>query len=231
MDKVIELTDVRKSYAMGGEDVRALRGVSLQVEQGEFLAIMGPSGSGKTTLMNIIGLLDEPSSGEYRLEGEVVSNIGMGRQAEIRNSRIGFVFQQFNLLPRATVLENVLLPTIYGSGNGFRDRAQDLLELVGLGDFAHHRSNQLSGGEMQRVAIARALIMQPSIILADEPTGNLDSHKSAEIMELFRRINSEGATVILITHERELAGYAGRIISLRDGNIVTGESGGSHEGL
>ncbi len=231
MDKVIELSDIRKSYRMGGEDVRALRGVSLDIERGEFAAVMGPSGSGKTTLMNIIGLLDDPTSGEYRLEGEMVSNLGRRRQADIRNSRIGFVFQQFNLLPRATVLENVLLPTIYGSGNGFRERAQELLGMVGLADFAHHRSNQLSGGEMQRVAIARALIMQPSLILADEPTGNLDSRRSAEIMELFRRINQEGATVVLITHERELAEYAGRIITLRDGSIVTEESGAIHEGL
>ncbi len=227
---VIELTDIHKSYAMGGEDVRAVRGVSLRIERGEFVAIMGPSGSGKTTLMNIIGLLDEPSAGEYRLEDEIVSHIGKRRQAEIRNSRIGFVFQQFNLLPRATVTENVLLPTIYGSGNGYRDRAQDLLTMVGLGGFGHHRSNQLSGGEMQRVAIARALIMQPSIILADEPTGNLDSKRSAEIMELFRRINRDGATVVLITHERELAGYADRVVTLRDGSIV-GEEGASHESL
>ncbi|MFH1151368.1 MAG: ABC transporter ATP-binding protein [Actinomycetota bacterium] len=225
--KVIELDDVHKVYKMAGEDVHALRGVSLDIGRGEFLAVMGPSGSGKTTLMNIIGLLDRPTSGEFLLEGEPVGGIGKGRQAAIRNRKIGFVFQQFNLLPRATVLDNVLLPTIYGERADGVKHARDLLERVGLGGLDHHRSNQLSGGQVQRVAIARALVMEPSLILADEPTGNLDSVTSEEIMQLFRQVNRDGATVVLITHELELAGWANRIIRVRDGYIV--ESEVSHE--
>jgi putative ABC transport system ATP-binding protein len=221
--KVIELEDVHKVYKMAGEDVHALRGVSLDIGRGEFVAVMGPSGSGKTTLMNIIGLLDRPTSGEFLLEGEPVGTIGKGRQAAIRNRKIGFVFQQFNLLPRVTVLDNVLLPTIYGDRPEGGKYAREMIERVGLGGLDHHRSNQLSGGQVQRVAIARALVMEPSLILADEPTGNLDSATSGEIMELFRQVNADGATVVLITHELELAGWADRIIKVRDGHIVESE--------
>lgn len=224
---VIELKDIHKIYKMGGEDVHALRGISLEIKRGEFVAIMGPSGSGKTTLMNIIGLLDKPSSGDYRLDGENVNRIGKSGQAQIRNRRIGFVFQAFNLLPRTTVLDNVLLPTIYGESGDGRGRAQGLIEKLGLGDVAHHRSNQLSGGQVQRVAIARALIMEPSIIIADEPTGNLDSVTAAEIMGVFRKINTDGATLVLITHEQELAAWAGRTVRLLDGRIIGTEGAGS----
>jgi putative ABC transport system ATP-binding protein len=220
---IIELKDIHKTYKMGGEDAYALRGVSLEIEQGEFVSVMGPSGSGKTTLMNIIGLLDRPSSGDYHLGGKNVSDISKAEQAEIRNRRIGFVFQAFNLLPRTTVLENVLLPTIYGKsgeGRGSRERASVLIEKLGLKDVAHHKSNQLSGGQVQRVAIARALVMEPSIIIADEPTGNLDSVTSAEIIGVLREINRDGATVVLITHEQELAAWADRTVRLRDGRIV-----------
>lgn len=229
-NKVIEMDDIHKTYHMDGEDVHALRGLSLDIARGEFVAIMGPSGSGKSTLMSITGLLDQPSSGEYRLDGETVSSFSKGRQAEIRNQRIGFVFQQFNLLARTTVLDNVLLPAIYGKRSDGRQYARGLIEKVGLADFEHHRSNQLSGGQMQRVAIARALIMEPSIILADEPTGNLDSGKSKEILELFHQINDEGATIVLITHDEEIAGYADRTIRLLDGRVVQTESEASHEG-
>ncbi len=220
---VIELEDIHKTYKMGGEDAYALRGVSLAIEQGEFVSVMGPSGSGKTTLMNIIGLLDRPSSGDYHLDGKNVSDISKAEQAAIRNRRIGFVFQSFNLLPRTSVLDNVLLPTIYGKsgeGHGSRERASGLIEKLGLKDVAHHKSNQLSGGQVQRVAIARALVMEPSIIIADEPTGNLDSATSAEIIGVLREINREGATVVLITHEQELAAWADRTVRLRDGRIV-----------
>jgi putative ABC transport system ATP-binding protein len=221
-DKVIELIDVHKIYKMAGEDVHALRGVSLEIEKGEFVAIMGPSGSGKTTLMNIIGLLDRPSGGDYILEGRNVNRINKSEQAEIRNRKIGFVFQAFNLLPRTSVLSNVLLPTIYSHNGDGRGRASGLIEKLGLGEVAHHRSNQLSGGQTQRVAIARALIMEPSIIIADEPTGNLDSVTSREIMEVFRSINEEGATIVLITHEQDLAAWADRTVRLFDGKIVEG---------
>ncbi|MEW6554857.1 MAG: ABC transporter ATP-binding protein [Actinomycetota bacterium] len=216
----IELEDIHKLYNMGGEDVHALRGVSLEIGKGEFVAIMGPSGSGKTTLMNIIGLLDKPSSGGYYLDGKSVSDIGKAEQAGIRNRKIGFVFQAFNLLPRTTVLDNVLLPAIYGKSDGRRERAMELIERFGLESVAHHRSNQLSGGQIQRVAIARALIMDPAIIIADEPTGNLDSVTSAEIIGVFREINGDGATIVLITHEPEMAAMADRTVMLRDGRIV-----------
>jgi len=217
----ITLEGVHKFYRMGGEDVHALRGVSLEIKNGEFVAVMGPSGSGKTTLMNIIGLLDKPSSGEYYLGGKSVSAIGKAEQAGIRNQKIGFVFQAFNLLPRATVLDNVLLPTIYGNSDGSRERALALIERFGLAGVAHHKSNQLSGGQIQRVAIARALIMEPAIIIADEPTGNLDSITSAEIINVFREINGDGATVVLITHEPDMAGRADKTIRLRDGRITS----------
>ncbi len=215
----IELTDIRKLYRTGDEDTAALDGVDLAVKKGEFVAIMGPSGSGKSTLMHIIGLLDRPTSGLYKLDGQDVSTISKRKQAEIRNQKIGFVFQQFNLLPRTSVLENVLLPTIYGKVKDPQRRAKQLIERVGLADRLSNKSNQLSGGQVQRVAIARALVMDPAIILADEPTGNLDTKRSEEIMKLFRDINKAGATVVLITHEPDVAAYADRIIYIRDGVV------------
>lgn len=217
---VIELQAIRKIYKTGDEDTVALDGVSLTIEQGDFVAIMGPSGSGKSTLMHILGLLDKPTSGAYLLDGMDVSKLSKRRQAQIRNDKIGFVFQQFNLLPRTTVLENVLLPTIYGKIKNPNKRAAELIERVGLSDRIKNKSNQLSGGQIQRVAIARALVMNPSLILADEPTGNLDSKRSLEIMELFRQINQEGATIIIITHEPDIAKHANRVIHIMDGHIL-----------
>lgn len=223
MSKVIELKGISKIYKTGEEDTVALKGIDLSIEKGEFVAIMGASGSGKSTLMNILGLLDKPSAGSYVLDDKDVSRISSRNQAEIRNQQIGFVFQQFNLLPRTTVLDNVLLPTIYGKTKNNLYRAAQVIEEVGLSDRIKHKSNQLSGGQIQRVAIARALIMDPAIILADEPTGNLDTKKSYEIMELFKKINVQGTTIILITHEEEIARNADRIIRLRDGQIVLQE--------
>jgi len=220
MDEVMSLRGVHKVFSVGSEKVHALQGVSLTVSRGEFLSVMGPSGSGKSTLMHIIGLLDRPTSGVYLLEGADVSNLHGRERASIRNQRIGFVFQQFSLLPRTTVLENVLLPTIYGRDPSAAARASELLDRVGLGDRLRHRGNELSGGQVQRVAIARALVMQPSIILADEPTGNLDSRTARGIMELLRDINAQGATLVLITHEEALARSADRMVRLRDGEIV-----------
>lgn len=223
MSNVIALKNIKKVYKTGEEDTIALKGIDLLIEKGEFVAIMGASGSGKSTLMNILGLLDKPSSGSYILNDNDVSRLSTGRQANIRNQQIGFVFQQFNLLPRTTVLDNVLLPTIYGKTKNNMARATQIIEEVGLSDRIKHKSNQLSGGQIQRVAIARALIMEPAMILADEPTGNLDSKKSHELMELFTKINEKGTTIIVITHEEEIARYADRIIRLRDGEIVSVE--------
>lgn len=220
MAEVIALRNVHKTFRVGSERVDALRGVSLTVDRGEFVAITGPSGSGKSTLMHIIGLLDRPSGGAYLLDGEDVGHLDRRRQAAIRNQRIGFVFQQFSLLPRTTVLDNVLLPTVYGRDGSAPARARELLDQVGLGDRIRHRSNQLSGGQVQRVAIARALVMRPSIVLADEPTGNLDSKTSQGILELLQQINAKGATLVLITHEASIAQAARRVIRLRDGQIV-----------
>ncbi len=226
-DVVIDLQDIVKIYQMGQVQVHALRGVSLQVRRGEMLAIMGPSGSGKSTLMNIIGALDTPTSGRYFLEGQDVSRLNDNQLAEIRNKRIGFVFQNFNLLPRLTALEQVELPLIYAgirSRKERRRRAQEALELVGLGDRLHHRPNELSGGQQQRVAIARALVNNPSIILADEPTGNLDSKSGAEVMYIFQQLNREqGITVVLVTHEPDIARHTRRIVYLRDGLVVGDE--------
>lgn len=223
MSNVIEMKGITKVYKTGEEDTVALKGIDLLIEKGEFVAIMGASGSGKSTLMNILGLLDKPSSGSYILDQNDVSRLSNSRQANIRNQEIGFVFQQFNLLARTTVLDNVLLPTIYGRTKNNISRAKQIIAEVGLSDRIKHKSNQLSGGQIQRVAIARALIMEPAMILADEPTGNLDSKRSHELMELFTNINQKGTTIILITHEEEIARYADRIIRLRDGEIVSTE--------
>jgi putative ABC transport system ATP-binding protein len=217
---IIEIKDIKKVYKTGGEDTLALKGIDIKIKKGEFVAIMGPSGSGKSSLMHILGLLDKPTSGTYLLNGKDVSRINKREQARIRNKEIGFVFQQFNLLPRTTVLDNVLLPTIYGSLANAKSKAMELIEEVGLTERVNNKSNQLSGGQVQRVAIARALVMEPSIVLADEPTGNLDTKKSKEIMELFRKINKRGSTVVLITHEENIASYADRIIRIQDGEIV-----------
>ncbi len=223
MSNIIELKCISKIYKTGYEDTIALKDVDLTIKSGEFVAIMGPSGSGKSTLMHILGLLDKPSSGKYILDNKDVSRLSASNQAVIRNQQIGFVFQQFNLLPRTTVLNNVLLPTIYGKTRDNISKAAQIIEEVGLSDRIKHKSNQLSGGQIQRVAIARALIMEPSVILADEPTGNLDSKRSLEIMELFRNINKTGKTIILITHEESVARYADRIIRLSDGKIILQE--------
>jgi len=210
---------------MGDIEVKALRGVSFTAEKGEFIAVMGPSGSGKSTMMDIMGCLASPSSGEYYLEDEEVSNLSDNRLAEIRNRKIGFVFQSFNLLPRTTALHNVELPLIYGgtSRKERRKKAFESLEAVGLADRVDHKSNELSGGQIQRVAIARALVNNPSLIFADEPTGNLDTKSSGEIMSIFERLNEEGSTLIMVTHEREVAQHARRVIQLRDGLISKDE--------
>ncbi len=221
MDKsrpLIEIHDLCKTYRMGDFDVPALRGVSLRVEAGEMMAIMGPSGSGKSTLMNIIGALDVPTSGQYLLDGQDVSKMNENELAEVRNHRIGFVFQSFNLLPRTTALANVELPLIYAGESDGQRRCREALELVGLGDRLRHKPNELSGGQQQRVAIARALVNHPAIIMADEPTGNLDSKSGKEIMELLLRLNREsGTTLIIVTHDPNIAAQTQRILHLRDG--------------
>ena len=217
---IIELSDITKIYKTGGEDTTALDNISLNIKKGEFIAIMGPSGSGKSTMMHILGLLDSPTSGKYKLDGDDVSKLSANKQALIRNKKIGFVFQQFNLLPRTTVLDNVLLPTIYSKRNDAVAKVKTIIKEMGLEDRINNKSNQLSGGQIQRVAIARALIMDPTIILADEPTGNLDTKKSQEIMGLFRKINTDGTTIILITHEKDIAKFADRTLRMIDGKIV-----------
>ena len=222
------LIDIRilcKFYRMGDVEVHALRGVSFTAEKGELIAIMGPSGSGKSTLMDILGCLSKPSDGEYYLEGEEVGKLSDNRLAEIRNRKIGFVFQSFNLLPRTTALHNVELPLIYGGirRKERRIRSQEALDAVGLGDRVHHKSNELSGGQIQRIAIARALVNNPSMIFADEPTGNLDTATSKDIMAIFQRLNDEGNTIIMVTHEPEIAEYAQRVIHIRDGLIERDE--------
>jgi putative ABC transport system ATP-binding protein len=218
---LIETVDLWKTYEMGTEQVHALRGVSIQIERGEYVAIMGPSGSGKSTLMNLIGCLDTPSKGTYLLNGKQVSAMNDDELARIRNEEIGFVFQTFNLLPRATALHNVELPLIYaGMGAKARlDQATEALNRVELSDRKTHRPNQLSGGQRQRVAIARALVNNPSILLADEPTGNLDSKTGIEIMGLFARLHEGGNTIVLVTHEADVAAYAHRSIHIRDGQV------------
>ena len=221
---MIELEDVTKVYRMGRVEVRALQGVTLTIKQGEMLAIMGPSGSGKSTLMNVVGCLDVPTSGRYRLEGEEVGRLGDDRLAEIRNRKIGFVFQGYNLLPRLSALGNVELPLLYGDGKDGRRRAMEALERVGLGNRARHRPAELSGGEQQRVGIARALVKNPSLLLADEPTGNLDSRSSDEIVAILEQLNrDEGITVAIVTHETEIAAHTRRIVTMRDGLVVNDE--------
>ncbi|HET8622488.1 MAG TPA: ABC transporter ATP-binding protein [Gemmatimonadales bacterium] len=222
-DAVIRIRDLTRDYVMGAETVRALRGVSMDIDPNEYVAIMGPSGSGKSTLMNLIGCLDTPSSGEYWLNGQEVSRLSDNRLATVRNKEIGFVFQTFNLLARATALHNVELPLVYAGvpASERRGRAVRALEAVGLADRMQHRPNELSGGQRQRVAIARALVNQPSILLADEPTGNLDSTTSEEIMRLFGELHDSGQTVIMVTHEPDIAAFAGRVIVLRDGQVAS----------
>ncbi len=224
---MIEIRDVTRMYRMGASEVHALRGVSLDVTDGAFVAIVGPSGSGKSTLMNVIGCLDTPSSGTYKLDGELVSNMRDDALALVRNRKIGFVFQTFNLLPRQTALENVALPLLY-AGVGRRERrerAREALSLVDLIDRAGHKPSELSGGERQRVATARALVNSPSILLADEPTGNLDQKVGGEIISLFRRLNqAEGVTLVLVTHDREIASMAPRQVEIVDGRIVSDSS-------
>jgi putative ABC transport system ATP-binding protein len=223
---VIELRDIVKTYDMGGaEQVLALRGVSLAIAKNEYVAIMGPSGSGKSTLMNIIGCLDTPTSGLYQFNGVNVSEMNDNDLARVRNKEIGFVFQTFNLLPRSDALHNVELPLIYGgvSSSERKQRALETLDHVGLGDRVHHKPNELSGGQRQRVAVARALVTRPSIILADEPTGNLDTKTGEEIMALFEELHHQGNTIILVTHEADIAEHAHRVVRLRDGKIETDE--------
>lgn len=220
---IIELSNITKTYGTGEHQYQALRGISLTVHEGEFVAIMGPSGSGKSTTMHIIGALDTPTSGEYILNGQNISAYSEDQLAVIRNKEIGFIFQSFNLLPRTSVLENVKRPMMYGGiPTSKRDaRAMECLKLVHLEEKAHNLSNQISGGQIQRVAIARALVMNPAILLADEPTGNLDSKTSHEIMKFFQDLNAEGHTIIVITHEPDIAAFAKRVIVLKDGEIVS----------
>jgi len=216
----IETENITKTYHMGNIEVPVLKGISLTIKQGEIVAIMGPSGSGKSTLMNILGCLDRPTSGTYRLDGETVSQLGDDQLAEIRNKKLGFVFQSFNLLSRTTALNNVQLPLVYAKGKDKRQRALEALTRVGLAHRAHHHTNEISGGEQQRVAIARSLVNNPSIIIADEPTGNLDTRTSEEIMAIFDELHrKEGITIVLVTHERDIAAHAQRIVRLRDGLI------------
>ena len=220
-EEFMVLNDVNKVYPMGGTEVRAVQGINLQIEAGEFIAILGPSGSGKSTIMHILGCLDTPTSGTYHLEGAAIQDLSPNELAEIRNRSIGFVFQSFHLLPRATACENVELPMVFAGVNttGRKACAESVLEQVGLKERINHLPNELSGGERQRVAIARALVNKPSILLADEPTGNLDSHSGVEILALFEELHAEGRTVILVTHDQMIASRAHRVIRILDGKI------------
>jgi putative ABC transport system ATP-binding protein len=221
MKSIIHLEEIRKSYFMGRQEIRVLKGINLEILKNEYVALMGPSGSGKSTLMNILGCLDTPTAGKYVLNGQDVSKMLDDSLADVRGAEIGFVFQQFNLLPRLTALENVALPLVYAGVPKKRrtEMAMDVIQKVGLEDRSHHKPNELSGGQNQRVAIARALVNSPSLILADEPTGNLDTKTSIEIMEIFGKIQSSGNTVVLVTHEEDIANHAHRIVRLRDGVI------------
>lgn len=223
MKEVISLNDIRKSYYLGKQELPVLKGINLTINSNEYVALMGPSGSGKSTLMNIIGCLDTPTGGQYVLNGKDVSRMEDDELADVRNIEIGFVFQQFNLLPRLTAWENVAMPLIYAGVNKKEreERARAMLDKVGLGDRAHHKPNELSGGQSQLVAIARALVNNPSLILADEPTGNLDTKTSVEIMELFNTIHAQGNTVVLVTHEEDIANYTHRVVRIRDGVVET----------
>jgi putative ABC transport system ATP-binding protein len=218
---IISLRNIARSYSLGGETIYALRSISLDINKNEYVALMGPSGSGKSTLMNVLGCLDTPSAGEYVLNGKEVANMNDNELAAVRNKEIGFVFQTFNLLPRSTALENVMLPLVYAGMNRAerQQRAEHALEQVGLKDRMHHRPNELSGGQRQRVAIARALVNDPAIILADEPTGNLDSRTSIEIMGMFETIHQAGNTIIVVTHEEDIARHAHRIVRVKDGLV------------
>jgi len=229
VSSVVELRDVTKVYRLGSVEVRALRGVRLQIEPGEFVAIMGPSGSGKSTLLNIVGCLDRPTDGAYLLEGQDTRYLSDDALSEVRNRKVGFVFQTFNLLPRLTALQNVELPLLYAGVPRAerRRRAAELLARVGLADRLYHRPRELSGGQQQRVAVARALANHPAIVLADEPTGNLDSRSGEEVLALFQELNQAGVTIALVTHDREVAEHARRIVTLRDGRVVRDEPVGS----
>lgn len=220
---IIKLEDIQKSYFMGNHAIPVLKGITLDIKQNEYVALMGPSGSGKSTLMNILGCLDSPTGGRYILNGKDVSKMPDDDLATVRNTEIGFVFQQFNLLPRLTAAENVALPLVYAGVNkkDRMERAMEALKKVGLAERSHHKSNELSGGQIQRVAIARAVVNNPSLLLADEPTGNLDSKTSVEVMEIFAQIQSSGNTVVLVTHEEDIAAYAHRVVRLRDGLVET----------
>ena len=225
---LLETLDLKKDYNMGDQAVQALRGISMSVASGEFLAVMGPSGSGKSTFMNLLGCLDTPTAGKYLLEGNEVSSLSPDERAQIRNQRIGFVFQSFNLLARTSALENVALPLRYsGTPRKKRlERAEEVLSMVGLGDRADHHPSQLSGGEQQRVAIARSLVCQPAIILADEPTGALDTRTGIEVMSIFQDLNAQGMTVVIVTHEPEIAAFTRRRLMFRDGSLVTDKVNG-----
>jgi putative ABC transport system ATP-binding protein len=225
MDPIISVRELRKTYIMGTTQVHALKTIDIDIQKNEFVALMGPSGSGKSTLMNLLGCLDTPTSGDYFLNGTNVSTMVDSELAEVRNKEIGFVFQTFNLLPRLSALENVALPLVYAgmSKSARRERAREVLTSVGLGDRVDHKPNELSGGQRQRVAVARALVNRPSIILADEPTGNLDTKTSIEIMEIFEKIHALGNTIILVTHEPDIAEHAHRIVRLRDGLVEKDE--------
>lgn len=228
---MIELRDITKTYFLGEIDVPVLKGITLDIAKGEYVALMGASGSGKSTLMNILGCLDRPTGGDYHLEGEEVGRLSGDKRAMVRNHKIGFVFQSFNLLPRTSALENVIMPLSYTAGSlshsEARKRGVEMLERVGLGDRSHHHPSQLSGGQQQRVAIARALINRPPVLFADEPTGNLDSRTSEEVMEMFSELNQEGITIILVTHAVEVSKFAKRTIHIHDGMLVDGTYGGT----